>query len=1515
MAQDLLLELRRRGIVLRLRDDRVDVLAPAGSLTPELRTELRLRQAELRDLLRTAAGAAGDGTAAPVTPRPDQRHEPFPLTDIQHAYWVGRNPAVELGGVDTHFYFELDGGPLDPARLTHSLRRVIDRHDMLRAVIGPDGTQRILPDVPGYEIPVADLSALPAPGREDALRATREAMSARAPDPERWPLLAVRLSLLGGGRTRLHVSAVMLVLDAYSLALLFQDWHRFYADPQWTPEPLPLSFRDVVQAGGELRDSGRYRAAERYWLDRLDTLPPAPGLPLRQQPARLGRPRFTTRAARLPADRFERIGRYARERDLTPSTVLLCAYADVLRTWSGQPSFTLNLTLFDRPPVHPAVDSLIGDFTSLVLLAVDAPPDAPFAGRAAHLQRQLMRDLEHTAYGGVRLLRERARRLGTRAEAGMPVVFTSTVGLRGGGGPGTGRDFFGRLVYSTSQTPQVWLDHQVSPDPDGLRYNWDAVEDLFPGGLLDDAFAAYRDALERLAGDPGAWDGHGAVVSLPGWQARERARANATAAPLPARTLDGLVEEQVRRRPEAPAVLAADGVLSYREVGHAARRLARHLTGLGVAPGDLVGVLLPAGWRQVPAVLGVVAARAAYLPVDPAWPPARRAEVLRQGGVRVVVTAAPLRAELAALPDLTVVTLEDPGVREASPEPLPAGPVPEDLAYVIFTSGSTGRPKGVTIDHRAAANTVQSINALFRIGADDRVLALSSLTFDLSVYDIFGALAAGAAVVLPEAGRTRDPAHWTELVDRHRVSVWNSVPALMRTWLDWLGEHGTVPAGPRLAMLSGDTVPVSLPAAVRAVLPEVELVSLGGATEASIWSVYHPIGEVPPTWSRIPYGRPLPNQTLHVYDEGFRPCPVWTPGELYIGGAGVARGYWGDAQRTAERFVHHPVTGQRLYRTGDVCRYLPGGDLEFLGRVDHQVKINGYRVELGEIASALRRQPGVAEVVVDAATNPATGRRQLVAYLVPDRRTTTRAPHGDEVWPALAPAAAGELRRGAGELAGELEIFEHWWSVVERACPAVMAGTLARLGEFSAAGQSATAAGIVERRDLKPGYTGLVEQWLSVLAAEGYLRPDGRPGGYRCERALDGARLDREVRDALAGLSLRGSHEAFVDYLSACAGRQIELLRGEVSPLELLLPGGDARVTAALYADNPANRLLNRAAAAAVRAAAQRVAAHRPVRVCEVGGGTGATAAQVLPELAGLPVRYRFTDVSRYFVEPAATRFADHPFVEYGLFDVDREPAGQGVPAGSVDVLVAANVLHDAADLAASLRYLRSVLAPGGVAVLIEGTANSYIQMISVGFIEGFGNHEGQRTLPLLPVPQWREQLTAAGFTRFAAVPQDGPVTTAMPQHLLLAQAPPGESTVDTAGLRAALEQTLPGYLVPHHYVVLDRLPLTVNGKVDRAALPRPWDSAAPAAPVAPRDDLEGRLLAVWREALAREDFGVEDNFFELGGDSLHAVRILGRLREEFGLTQTADEGLRTLLQSPTVAGQAAALRGTGAAS
>ncbi|MFD1693641.1 non-ribosomal peptide synthetase [Azotobacter chroococcum] len=355
----------------------------------------------------------------------------------------------------------------------------------------------------------------------------------------------------------------------------------------------------------------------------------------------------------------------------------------------------------------------------------------------------------------------------------------------------------------------------------------------------------------------------------------------------------------------------------------------------------------------------------------------------RPSGVKVVLIERELATGLSLPPDVRVLLLED-ALPDAPPPAVALEPAQgeRDLAYVIFTSGSTGQPKGVAIDHRGAVNTIQDVIARFGLSCEDRMIGLSSFNFDLSVHDIFGGLAVGAALVLPPHSETPAPDQWTACVREHGVTVWNTVPASLEMLIEFLGPQAAVHLHSlRLVMLSGDWIPITLPERLKKVVPGVTLISLGGATEASIWSNYFPVERVAPGWKSIPYGWPLSNQSFHVLTRELEPAPDWVPGDLYIGGIGLAREYYGDPARTAESFIIHPQSGERLYRTGDVGRYFEDGCLEFLGRLDGQVKIRGFRIELEEIDANLARCPGIRAVTTVAVRSGDDSR--LVAFYQP----------------------------------------------------------------------------------------------------------------------------------------------------------------------------------------------------------------------------------------------------------------------------------------------------------------------------------------------------------------------------------------------------------------------------------------------------------------------------------------------------------------------------------------------------
>ncbi|MEU6266174.1 amino acid adenylation domain-containing protein [Saccharopolyspora shandongensis] len=914
-----------------------------------------------------------DAELPEVLAAPGEEFDPFPLTDQQQAYCLGRTGAFSSGNVSAHVYLEYEGDGVDLARFERAWRRVIQRHPMLRAVIDPATmTQRVLPEVPPYEIAVADLRGLDADGVAAGLAEIRDRLSHEVRPVDRWPLHEVAAAVLDD-RVRVCFSVDALCSDFASLQVVFADLTRYYADPGRDDLPaLRLSYRDYVRTAGGLADTETYRSSAQYWAKRLAELPPAPRLPMVRTPESVSHPRFARRSLRLPDADWQQLRRRAGAHGMTPAGLLLAAYAEVLGAWSAQEAFSINVTNLNRLPLHEQVTDVVGEFASFTLLAVEPAADDPFLLRAQRIQQQLWADLDHSTAAGVRLLRELMRQRGGYDEAMMPVVFTSTVPLAGGSR--TLLDGLLEPVGGITQTPQVWMD-LLSEEQDGdLVVNWDVVEELFPPGLPDDMFAALSDLLRRLAADESTWRRAdlGLDRALP-----EDAGIGAKRA-VSDRLVPDLFADQAAEHPDRVAVIAADRTLTYRELDRESRRIAAWLRERGARPNRLVGIVLERGWEQVVAAYATLFAGAAYLPIDPELPAARIAALLDRGEVELVLTQQRLDRDLPWPTGVTRLCVDGP-VPEPAGEAPEAAAEPGDLAYVLFTSGSTGEPKGVMVEHRGLVNALRETIREFGIGPDDRCLALTALHHDMSAFDLFGMLGAGGTVVVPEAGKRREAAHWAELIAEHRVTVWNSVPAMMEMLL----EHTTRFAALRLAFLGGDWIPLPVVSALTE--PGVEVVSVGGPTETTLWNIWHRVTELDPQWRSVPYGRPIANTRYHILGPDLRDCPAWVVGEMYCSGLGLARGYWRAPEVTAAAFTSHPRTGERLYRTGDRGRFRPDGTIEFIGRADHQVQVRGYRIEPAEVEAALLAHPGVRSAVVTGQTRTSgPGHRGLLGYVVPE---------------------------------------------------------------------------------------------------------------------------------------------------------------------------------------------------------------------------------------------------------------------------------------------------------------------------------------------------------------------------------------------------------------------------------------------------------------------------------------------------------------------------------------------------
>ncbi|MCK2217015.1 amino acid adenylation domain-containing protein [Actinomadura sp. ATCC 31491] len=857
-------------------------------------------------------------------------------------------------------------GRFDAGAFTAALAEVTARHPVLRTSIDLTGFKEPLQLVhrtATLPLEVTDLSGDPAAGRR--LAAWSEAEKRRPFDWASPPLARAHVHVLPGELFAFSLSFHHAILDGWSVAALVTELLRRYHG-HLTGDPLPVvppgaAFRELVAAERAAVAAPETRG---FWQARVAD---APGTRLPRLPGPHGEPGAEVLRLPLAAGLVDRLGAAARRVAVPLRTLLLAAHLRVLALVTGEREVMTGLVTHSRPESE-AGEEVLGLFLNTVPLRLDVAA-ATWGELAREVFEAELALLPHRRYPLFEIQRAAGR------SPLLDVLFDFRDFHVYQGLPGVeivGQEFFEQTDVPFAAAFGRSREHggfDLTLTYDRAQFGAEQVARIGELYLTALGQAADPDADPRPADPYLARD----AAAIDGW--------NATARPYPDAALHELIGEQAARTPDAPAVCYGGTWIGYGELARRAAEVTGRLTAAGVRPGDVAGVFLDRGPDLLPALLGVLGAGAAYLPLEPGLPPERLAYMIEDAGARTVLTTTALAA---ALPGGVALPVDGPLPAAVG---APRRVHPDALAYVIYTSGSTGRPKGVGVSHRAIVNRLRWMQEAFGLEAGERVLHKTPLSFDVSVWELFWPLTVGAGLVVAEPGAHRDGARLARLAEAHGVTTAHFVPSMLELFLD----EPRLPALRRL-ICSGEALSAELAARCHDRLPHTELHNLYGPTEAAVDVTWHPCEPGEPL---IPIGRPVANTRLEVLDADGRRVPVGTPGELCLGGVQLARGYAGRPALTAERFVPDPYgpPGARLYRTGDVARWLPGGEVQYLGRTDFQVKIRGQRVELGEIEALLAAEPAVRAAVVVL-----RGER-LVGYVVPE---------GDRL-PDLAPALRRRL--------------------------------------------------------------------------------------------------------------------------------------------------------------------------------------------------------------------------------------------------------------------------------------------------------------------------------------------------------------------------------------------------------------------------------------------------------------------------------------------------------------------------
>ncbi|WP_420126422.1 non-ribosomal peptide synthase/polyketide synthase [Longimicrobium sp.] len=877
------------------------------------------------------------------------------------------------------------GGALDPAALERALGEIVRRHEALRTVFAEaDGSPvQVIAPFDGFALPVEDLSGLGDADREAAARRRAGEEAARPFDLAAGPLFRAALLRLGGEDYVLLLSMHHIVSDGWSMGVLFREMSALYeAYREGRASPLPelaVQYADYAvwqreQLAGETLD-GQLA----YWKERLADAPALLELPSDHPRPAVQSYRGATVPVQLSPELLERLQALSRTEGATLYMTLLGAFQVLLSRYSGSEDVVVGSPIAGR--TRGEVEALIGFFINTLVLRTDLSGDPSFRETLRRVREATLGAYAHQELPFEKLVVELQPERSLSHSPLFQVMFTLQ-NAGGGGGALAGLKVGG--VGAAMQVARFDLSLELTATPEGLRGGIIYSTDLFERGTIVRMLGHLERVLEQVAGDA---DVRLSELELLG--ETERARVvdewNRTEAEVPAdRCIHQLFEAQAARTPDAVAVRFEDASLTYAQLNARANQLAHHLRGRGVGAEVRVGVLMERSFEMVISLLAVLKAGGGYVPLDPGLPAERLAYMLEDSSVPLVLVQAAQRETVPAREGVEVLVVDALAERlAAEPAENPAvGAGPDSLAYVIYTSGSTGRPKGVMNQHRGVVNRLVWMQAHFGIGADDVVLQKTPFSFDVSVWEFFWPLQQGARLVMARPDGHRDPLYLQEIIEAEGVTTLHFVPSMLQSFVE--AVEPTRCASLRNVVCSGEALP---PALVHRFYDRfagpVVLTNLYGPTEATVdvscWMCARDEAA-----DVVPIGRPVWNTQLYVLDAVLNPAPVGVPGELYIGGVQVARGYQRRAAMTAERFIPDPFSSQpgaRLYRTGDRARWRADGAIEYLGRLDFQVKVRGFRIELGEIEGVLRRSAGVTDCVV-LAREDATGDRRLVAYVV-----------------------------------------------------------------------------------------------------------------------------------------------------------------------------------------------------------------------------------------------------------------------------------------------------------------------------------------------------------------------------------------------------------------------------------------------------------------------------------------------------------------------------------------------------
>ncbi|NJM85833.1 MAG: amino acid adenylation domain-containing protein [Hydrococcus sp. RU_2_2] len=1409
-------------------------------------------------------------------------------------------------------------GDLNIAALQSALQELVQRHEALRMTFSPDGRQLCIATSQEQELPLIDLCELEPQKRNKQLVDFLAKEVSQPFNLEIGPLFRTKLIRLSSQEHLMLLTAHHIICDGWSWGVIIPELGKLYSDIQkgLIPElEEPDRFSDYALQQEDEANSSEAIAAEKYWVNQFSSSIPVVDLPT-------DRPRPSLRtfnAARedrvLEAALVAALKQLGNQVGCSFMTVVLAAFEAFLSRLTQQPDLTIGI-----PTAGQAASgryNMVGHCVNLLPIRTHVEADGSFIDYLRSRRVPLLDAYDHQQFTFGSLVKKLTLPRDPSRIPLVPVIFNLDRGLE------KEQLQFAGLEVEFSTNPRSAENFELYVNATELggklilecQYN----TNLFDAETIQRRLAEFETLLAGVVADPDC-----TIATLPLLSKAEQqllAQWNETQQDYPHdKCLHQLVEEQVARSPEAIAVIFEGQKLTYAELDRRADQLACYLQTLGVRPDTLVGICVERSPEMIIGILGILKAGGAYVPLDPSLPQERLAYMMEDSQIALLLTQQRLKVKLGD-PEGHIICLDTDweAIATASTTVSIKDVTPDNLAYIIYTSGSTGKPKGVAIQHRSVVNLLNSVRHQPGLTDQDTLLSVTTFSFDISVCELFLPLIVGAKLLLISQTVASDGIELLKVLQTYEVTFMQPTPATWRMLLaaGWQGS-------PQLKAIStGEALPREL---ANQLLPKVaQLWNLYGPTETTIWST---ACQIQSSNELLSIGRPISNTQTYILDARLQPVPIGVPGELYIGGDGLARGYLNRPELNQEKFIVNPWDNSgRLYKTGDLARYLPDGRIECLGRLDYQVKIRGFRIELGEIEAALLGHPSVEEAVVTVRED-IPGEKALVGYVIPGSLSQTDTPVN------------------SSNSTQHVAAWNQRWDLLYQS------GLSNDPTRDSSQPQSLDDAAILQQLTDRTDFNEQVREWLAQTTERIVkLHPN---------RVLE---IGCGTGQILMAIASHCSYYLGTDY-SATA---IEALEKQLKTASVTLPQVELKHQAADEFQNiepasfdtviihsvaqyfPDVQYLVRTIENAVRAVKSGgciyigdIQSYALLEAYHAGAQLKRSPASMTTAKLRAIVENRVRNEDELVVDPeffyALKEYL--PGIDRVEIELRRGRLWNETTQFHYDVFLYVGTEETNAIDPLWHDWLDEDLTVAGVRQLLEETQPDYFfikripnariqkEVQTLALLKQNDNPETLanlleklETLPTGIDPEviWElgESLSYQVSLRWSSAAKDGyfeavfarshqafsiPSPTVAPTWKDYANNPALKQADDRQlipQLRQFLQKRLPDYMIPSTFVALEVMPLTANGKIDRKALPKP-DSIQQLDKtyVAPQNSLEQQIAEVWEQVLNLERVGIYDNFFELGGHSLLGIQIVSRLRK----TLQIELPLASLFEVPTIA-------------